>query len=324
MLKLPYTLQWNVTLEQALGEMQTIRASYVGAAGKRLLQSAWIASPNVSFNNAQLVGNTATSDYNSLQIQFQRRLSRGLQALASYTWSHSIDDASAGSFGNFANTLGPGLNPNADRGPSDFDIRNGFSAALTYDIPTPNLNAAGRAAFGGWSVESIVQARSALPINLSVGTSSLIEGNRVQLRPDVVAGEPLYLLGAQYPGGKAFNPVAFAAPPSDPTTGEPLRQGDLGRNAMRGFGATHWDFAIHREFRFRESARLQFRAEFFNVLNHPNFAPPVGDLSQPNFGVSTETLGQYLAGQNVGGGAFNSLYQTGGPRSIQLALKLIF
>jgi hypothetical protein len=93
---------------------------------------------------------------------------------------------------------------------------------------------------------------------------------------------------------------------------------------MRGFSATQWDLGIHREFRLRELARLQFRAEFFNVLNHPNFAPPVADLSQPNFGLSTQTLGQYLAGQNVGGGGFNSLYQTGGPRSIQLALKFMF
>lgn len=323
-LRLPYTLQWNVTLEQVLGETQTISASYLGAAGRRLLQSAWIGSPNPTFSNAQLVGDTATSDYNSLQIQFQRRLSRGLQALASYTWSHSIDDASAGSFGNFANTLGPGLNLSANRGPSDFDVRNGFSTALTYDIPTPRLNSWGRATLGGWAVESIVQARSALPVNLSVGTSSLVEGNRVQLRPDVVAGQSLYLLGAQYPGGKAFNPAAFTAPPADPTTGEPRRQGDLGRNALRGFGATQWDLAVHREFRLRELARLQFRAEFFNVLNHPSFGPPVADLSQPNFGLATETLGQYLAGQNVGGGGFNSLYQTGGPRSIQLALKFIF
>jgi len=93
---------------------------------------------------------------------------------------------------------------------------------------------------------------------------------------------------------------------------------------MRGFGATQWDLAVHRDFRLRESAKLQFRAELFNVLNHPNFAPPAGDLSQPDFGLSTETLSQYLAGQNVGGGGFNSLYQTGGPRSIQLALKFLF
>jgi len=323
-LKQPYTLEWNVSFEQALGGGQTLSASYLGASGRRLLQSAWVAAPNPNFIYAELVGDTASSNYNALQVQFQRRLARGLQAIASYTWSHSIDNSSAGSFANFANTIGPGVDSNADRGPSDFDIRHSFSTAVTYDVPTPKVSALGKAILGGWSLESIVQARSAMPVNLSVGTSTVLEGNRVQLRPDVVAGVSPVVRGPQYPGGLAFNPSAFAAPPTDPTTGQPLRQGNLGRNAMRGFGATQWDLAVHRDFRLRESAKLQFRAELFNVLNHPNFAPPAGDLSQPDFGLSTETLSQYLAGQNVGGGGFNSLYQTGGPRSIQLALKFLF
>jgi hypothetical protein len=139
----------------------------------------------------------------------------------------------------------------------------------------------------------------------------------------------LYLSGSQYPGGKALNLAAFIVPPTDPTTGLPLRQGDLGRNALRGFGAAQWDFAVHRDFAIHESLKLQFRAEMFNVLNHPNFAPPVGDLESPQslnpqFGLSTQMLGQYLGGANVGGGGFNELYQVGGPRSIQIALKLMF
>lgn len=90
-----------------------------------------------------------------------------------------------------------------------------------------------------------------------------------------------------------------------------------------------WDFAIHREFAIRDPLKLQFRAEMFNVLNHPNFAPPIGDLQSPQspnpqFGLSTQSLGQHLGGANVGGGGFNTLYQVGGPRSIQLALKLMF
>jgi hypothetical protein len=103
----------------------------------------------------------------------------------------------------------------------------------------------------------------------------------------------------------------------------------LGRNALRGFGVAQWDFSVHRDFPIYERLKLQFRAEMFNVLNHPNFAPPIGDLQSPQsinpqFGVSTQTLGQYLGGANVGGGGFNSLYQVGGPRSIQFALKLLF
>lgn len=110
----------------------------------------------------------------------------------------------------------------------------------------------------------------------------------------------------------------------DPATGFPLRQGDLGRNALRAFGAFQWDFAVHRDFPIRESVKLQFRAEMFNVLNHPNFGPPDGNLADPQFGLSTQMLGQSLGGQNVGQGGLSSLYQIGGPRSVQLALKILF
>jgi len=327
-LNLPYTLEWNVSLEQELGKEQSLSASYIGSAGRRLLQTTYISAPNASFGNAALVGNTASSDYSALQIQFQRRLSRGLQVLSSYTWSHSIDDGSVGTYGLGSNFV-PGLASNSNRGPSDFDLRNSFSAALTYDVPVPKTNLVGNAILRGWSLESVVQAWSAPPVNVYYDSFQTLLGAQTQVRPDVVAGQSLYLYGSQYPGGKSFNPAAFAPPPTDQTTGLPLRQGDLGRNALRGFGAAQWDFAVHRDFPIHEALRLQFRAEMFNVLNHPNFAPPQGDLQSPQsinpqFGLSTETLGQYLGGLNVGGGGFNGLYQVGGPRSIQLALKLMF
>jgi hypothetical protein len=326
-LRLPYTLEWNVALEQALGKQQTVSASYIGSAGKRLLQSAIVSSPNPNFGSAYLVANTATSDYNALQLQFQRRLTRGIQALASYTWSHSIDTASAGSiYGNGANVLLPGLtglNPNSNRGPSDFDIRNAFSAGLTYEVPALKSNAFTATILRGWSLESIIQARSAPPVNVFEPSYSSLYLSAGEVRPDVVPGQPLYLYAPQYPGEKAFNPAAFTNPPTDPTTGIPLRQGNLGRNELRGFGAAQWDFAVHRDFPVHESVKLQFRAEMFNVLNHPNFGPPQGVIGFSSFGQSTETLAQSL-GANLGNGGFNSLYQIGGPRAIQLAMKLIF
>ena len=128
------------------------------------------------------------------------------------------------------------------------------------------------------------------------------------------------------PGGKGLNPAAFTNTPVD-TNGIPLRQGTVGRNALRGFGAVQWDFALHREFPIHETLKLQFRAEMFNVLNHPNFGPPNGAFftgGYPGFGVATQTLGESLNGSNLGGGGFSPLYQIGGPRSIQLALKMFF
>ena len=319
-LRLPFTLEWNLSLEQALGSQQSISASYVGSHGTRLLDAVILTAPNASFSQAFLTGNSGTSDYHALQIQFQRRLSHGLQALASYAWSHSIDTGSDAR----SSDVNPMLGGNANRGPSEFDIRNSFSAAVTYEIPAFRRNLIARVVSRGWSLENFFISRSAPPVNVYDGSFLGVLGFETQVRPDVVPGQPLYLHGRQYPGGIAFNLEAFTVPPTD-QNGNPVRQGNLGRNALRGFGATQWDFALHREFPIRDTIKLQFRAEMFNVLNHPNFGSPVANLSNTaQFGKSTEMLGQSLSGSNLGSGGLSPLYQIGGPRSIQVALKLFF
>ena len=327
-LRLPYTLQWNVAIEQSLGKQQSLTASYIGAAGRRLLQTAVISPVNLNLYAANLVTNASTSDYDALQLQFRRQMSHGLEALASYTWSHSIDTASAGSIGNGSNDLSA-LNPNINRGPSDFDIRNAFSMGLTYDVPVHSNNAIAHVVLRGWSVENVVQARSAPPVDVYYAGLELSNGFQTNVRPNVVAGQPFYLYGPMYPGVKAFNAGAFTLPALDPVTGLPLSQGDMPRNSLRGFGAAQWDFAAHREFPIHESVKLQFRAEMFNLLNHPNFGQPSGmialyGLPNPQFGLSTALLGQSLSGGSLGNGGFSPLYQIGGPRSIQFALKLFF
>jgi hypothetical protein len=123
------------------------------------------------------------------------------------------------------------------------------------------------------------------------------------------------LYGSQYPGGKAFNTSAFVPAP-------PGQQGDLGRNVLRGFGAWQVDLGLQRQFYLTETVALGFRTEFFNLFNHPNFGSPNNALSSPLFGQSTQILANSLAGGNNAG--FNPLYQIGGPRSIQLALRLQF
>ena len=325
-LKLPHALEWNVSLEQALQAQQSISASYIGSAGKRLIQSAYIPSPlNANFATAQLVTNVGTSEYHALQLQFRRRLTNGLQATLGYSWSHSIDTGSAGSTAVVANALVPGLDPKANRASSDFDIRHALSGGITYAIPAGETDNVRGRLLRGWSVQSLFQARSGPPVEVSDANLFQLHGAYTSVRPDVVVGQPLYLSGSQFPGGKAFNPDAFQDPPVDPSTGTPLRQGDLARNALRGFGAFQWDCAIHREFVISARVRLQFRAEAFNVLNHPNFGPPSGSFGQGGFGLSTELLGQSLAGNGSSGvGGFNPMYQIGGPRSMQFALKAMF
>ena len=136
-LKLPRTYQWNVALEQSLGSSQSLSLTYIGAIGRDLLRVTNLFNVNSNFQFVNLTDNSATSDYHALQLKFQRRLSQGLQALASYTFSHSIDIASTDAFATYLNTPGAFASPNIDRGDSDFDIRHSFTAGVTYDLPSP-------------------------------------------------------------------------------------------------------------------------------------------------------------------------------------------
>lgn len=322
----PYSLEWNVSLEQMLAKDQTISLSYIGSAGKRLLQTVQ-ANPNAAFVQAELVANLSMSDYQALQVQAQRQLAHGLQALASYTWSHSIDTGSAGSVFSTSTPVASAVDLN--RGSSDFDIRHALSAGVTYTVAVPGAKPLARAILRDWSIQNIIQVRSAPPVDVNDGNLfGFNNGAIASIRPDVVSGQPLYLFGAQFPGHKAFNPSAFTDPPVDPNTDNPVRQGNLPRNFLRGFGAAQWDFAVHRDFQIHESVKLQFRAEMFNVLNHPNFGQPNEEFGRGGFGVSTQMLGQYLNGAGgssaLGTGGFSPLYQLGGPRSIQCALKVTF
>lgn len=312
-LTLPYTLQWNMTTEQSLGESQALKVSYVGARGRELLRARYLVpstNPNFSLGyGLYLVTNGATSDYHALQVQFQRRLTHGLQALASYTWSHSIDDNSS----NFVSSAPP------IRGNSDFDVRHNFTGALTFDVPGSYDNFLARALLKHWSLDTRITARSALPADIFSGVTVLPDDTQVNARPDVVPGAPVYLYGAQCdaiygarcPGGRKVNFNAFSSPAGP--------YGDEPRNFVRGFDLWQADLAIRREFPLPEQLKLQFRAEAFNVLNRANFGNIQNSLlvGSALFGQATNTLNTQLGG-------LNPLYQLGGPRSLQLALKILF
>ena len=302
-LKLPRTYQWNLAVEQSVGSAQSLTASYVGALGRQLINIRRLVNPNPRFSSVQVVKNEATSDYHALQLQFQRRLSRGLQALASYTWSHALDDASS--------DFGVGL----DHASSDFDLRHVFSAATTYDIPSPRAQFA-RALFGNWSLDTIVRLQGATPVNLTARTLINLFGESVNIRPDLILGQPLYRDDPIAPGGRVFNRAAFAVPPAG-------RQGTLGRNVLRGFPLHQTDFSIRRRFGFGEKVSLLFRADVFNIFNHPNFADPNGTLTAATFGQSTQTFGRGL-GTGSSGAGLSPLYQIGGARSMQFSFKVEF
>jgi hypothetical protein len=318
-LTLPYTVQWNVAIEQSLGTNQALTMGYVGSAGRQLLKTFFLNPPPENPNFPPgcgcllLTQNGANSEYHALQIQFQRTLSRGLQALTSYTFAHSIDNATS----NFE--LGDLL----ERSSSDFDVRHNFQTAVSYDIPGHYSNGLMSALASRWSVDARISAQSGLPVDvIGSGGFDPFTKQSVNFHPNLVPGEPLYLHGSQYPGGRVINYNAFTAPTSGPGATE---EGDTPRNYARAPGNWQFNTALRREFPIHRDMRLQFRAEAFNLFNHPNFgnvfgfwgAGPFNPQCLCGFGVARGTLSNSLNG-------LNSLYQTGGPRSLQIALKLLF
>jgi len=312
---LPRTYEWNAAVEETLGKADVMTVTYLGAAGRTLMRQDFYNAPNPNFTGEfDLMRNAADSSYQALQAQFRHRLARGLQTLLSYTWAHSIDDASSDAY--YLN-VPPGVS-SSERASSDYDIRHTFSGAVSYNIPAPDRGI-WKSIFGNWSTDSIVYARTAPPVNVVTGQNPFggyFSGATGVQRPNLVSGVPLWIADPNVAGGKRINRAAFITP-----TGQV--QGNLGRNALRGFGATQVDLTLRRQFKLRERLSLQARADLFNLFNHPNFGPPTNYLTSPLFGQATQMLGASLGsgGQN---GGLNPLYQIGGPRSAQLALKLLF
>ena len=160
--------------------------------------------------------------------------------------------------------------------PSDFDIRNSFAGAISYEVPTPSWGRTGRAILGGWAVDGLVRVSSAPPINVTVGgLAPQSEYNSIQA--DIVPGQPYWIADPTQPDGKALNPAAFAAPPVG-------QNGDFPRNGLRSpYSIDQTDLALRRQFSISERVKLDVRAEYFNVFNHPMFGLPGSGCNPDGF-----------------------------------------
>ena len=303
-LKLPYTLNWNVSLERELGSSQSVSAAYVGSTGRRLLSTQTLFDTDPLSPFLRLVNNRADSDYQSLRLQFDRRLADGLKSLVSYTWANSTDDATRDSA---RRVLLASADPDVDRGPSDFDVRHTLNGFISYALPAPFSTGLGNKTLRNWTVESLFTVRSAKPVNVLFGFPTSY--GFAYVRPDLLTGVPLYLFDPTLPGGRRINPAAFLLP-----TG--FSQGNLGRNSLRGFPFYQIDLALRRKFSLSETTSLQFQADAFNLFNHPNFEDPFGsDLHlDSTFGQSTALAGR----------GFDSFYTGGGARTLRFSFKLTF
>jgi hypothetical protein len=320
-LKLPRSYQWNVALEKSFRGQQAVSLSYVGQAGRDLLRQEGINQPNANFSGAfDLTQNDARSNYNALQLQYRRPLSTRFQALLSYAWSHALDNASNDSIEAVSNTVISAAN---DYASSDFDVRQSFSGALLYAIPSASNHGALEQLTRDWSIDAVIVARTGFPFNAIVPTAEIAGANP---RPDLVPGQRLFVLGAQCdagfqvlgvltqgqscPGGRGVNPAAFTPAPAG-------QQGNEPRNDLPGYGLTQIDFSLGRKFAITDRLNLQFRADAFNLFNHPNFSNPSISVGSPSTFLSASMLNQGLGG-------LSSLFQEGGPRSLQLSLKFSF
>lgn len=326
----PYVAQWNLTMERELMNNLIIDIGYVGSAGKKLLRRSnfqqgsnilvknpasptplaqRVDYPNFSNNSIISTDNGSSSTYHGLLAKVERRFSSGFAILFSYTWSKAISDAASSS--NFDNTPS---NPQcrcdwkSEKGPAAFDIRQRAVISYSYELPfgqgKPLLSKGGamNKFVGGWQINGITSFQTGAPFTLATAGDTANIGSSNQ-RPNVV-GDPYSGIdtGAPYQrrgvdvGTYYFNRAAFALP-------QQFTLGNVGKNTLIGPGSQNWDFSIFKKTSITEKLNLQFQAEFYNVMNHPNFGLPNRTINQPTTGVITSA---------------------GAPRITQFGLKLIF
>ena len=244
---------------------------------------------------------SSNSNYNSLQASVTKRYSNGLTLLASYTWSHSLDDYSGDPTGTSDVTVVPGnqaLGSLNNYASSDFDRRHRFVLSGIYDLPKFYKGASGfaRQAVNGWELASILTLQSGTPFSVLTNDTAF-----VQARADFVPGcNPVLGGSVQSRLSKYFNTACFAPAPATAADGF----GDTGRNILRGPNQENVDISIIKYFPFTERTQLEFRSEFFNAFNLVSFQNPINVLAAPNVGQIVET--------------------STGPRVIQFALKVNF
>jgi Carboxypeptidase regulatory-like domain/TonB dependent receptor len=317
-LKLPLTMQWNAAMERALGANQRLTMTYVGMDGRRLLREDTIRPPILLSNSVSAIWNGGYSHYEALQVQFQRRMSRGLQALVSYNFAKSSDIGSNDGTGFQAPSISQVVLPPLS--PSDFDIRHSVAGAVSYEIPTPAWGRVGKAILKGWAVDGLVRVSSAPPINVTAfNENGFISFFLVQA--NVVPGQPSWIADATQPSGRALNPAAFSLP-------GPGTMGDFPRNSLRSpYSINQTDLALRRRFKLTERVKLDLRAEYFNVFNHPMFGAPGFNEPDTEFGLAGFGKVGTTTNEALGGGvngSQSSLYAVGGPRSAQFTVKLLF
>jgi len=321
-LRTPYVQSWNLNLQEQIGGTLAVEVGYVGSKGTKLTRlydanqgrDSGIGTPAYAqWAAVDVFSDSANSTYNGLQTTVRLQRFHGLSGFSTYTWSKSLDGASDGINFNFANAAFPqdSTNLKAEKGPSTFDTRHRWTTAVNYAVPT--LGFLPHRIGADWQLNSIITVQSGRPINI-VTDAGGVNYNYVQ-RPDILTGvNPI--LSNWTPATGYLNPNAFAYPAITATDPNGYF-GNLGRDEIYGPGFWNYDFSASKNFQLREHRHLQFRAEFFNIFNHPNFALPSNVVSPggATAGIITQTPDVAQGNPGLGGG---------GQRVMQFGLRYQF
>jgi hypothetical protein len=335
-LRNPYVENYNLNIQQQLAGGMVLQVGYVGSAGRHLFRFRDLNQtvgggplPYPDFVYINQFESTAVSNYNGLQTTL-RLDTHGISAALNYTWAHSLDDASDGQdFVPNAAQPDNSYNVKNEWANSNFDIRQHFTGNFVYELPkAPRL----KPLLSGWEADGILTLQTGMPVNVNYLFEGDFNGSDEYFgRPDVV-GNPF--AGRSLPN-TFLNAAAFAVPCTWDASAQscvPGTQhfGNLGRNAFAGPPFKEFDFSLVKNGTFHEWLNVQFRADFFNIFNHPNFSNPL----LPAFGVDFLNGGMPDAnGRGTGSipitatpdvGSGNPFLGGGGPRTIQLGLKFRF
>jgi hypothetical protein len=358
-------MQWSFALEQQLGTDVNLRAQYVGTravnqpyttqvnAYQTVCQGCFAPlpygrAPDPRFGSVTQLSTGANSNYNGLQLTAEKRLSRGVQIQANYTWSHCLDTASNGGFLQFSagGLLSP-LPGDLRRlyGSCDYDVRHNFTANYTYQLPIKVRNRIFGAVLNGWQAAGSVFWHSGIPFSIlsteySANGNGIVNsgGARLAQFASVAPGAPTYqhntVQGVTQAGTRQWlNPDAFVST-VDPSTGACLggdspgncQFGNLARNSLRGPNFTWSDLYLTKWITLSEGVKLRIDGQFFNLFNHTNFGLPVlaaagvpGNRStQTGFGTLSYTTAPPTGLLGVGLGGDSS------PRMIAFQARLEF
>ncbi len=299
----PYMNQWTFGVQQGLWASAALDVQYIGSHTLHLDRSYYnntplpgpgtVASrrPNPLFGDIRTIQNDEISNYEGVSVELRQRFSHGITALASYTWSHDLDVSTDSNGGGYPQNP---YNWRGDYGNANWDVRHRFVASFTYALPflLKSQNALLRQTLGGWQTNGIVTLQSGFPFNVTSPGDPANTG-RSSERPNVT--------GAVYDNcgnGNLANCIStnFAV--------AQYAYGNFGRNVLFGPGLYDVDFSAFKNFALKERTTLQFRSEFFNILNTPAFSNPNATITNSNFGTITSTKSDN--------------------RQIQFALKLLF